>query len=59
MNLRLLLGPGMAFNPDNQVWGLETFGNGYAVWVRKSKKADTKAKVAGPKDPFPVPGGNP
>jgi alpha-amylase len=49
------IGPGTGFSPDSAVWDLETYGNGYAVWVRKSKKAETKAAVDKPKDAFPVP----
>ena len=51
------IGPGLEFNPDGNIWGLETSGNGYAVWVRKSKKAETKDKVDSPKPPHPIPGG--
>lgn len=49
------LGPGREFQPDQDVWGLETSGEGYAVWVRKSKKNETKESVDRAKDPFPVP----
>ncbi len=51
------IGPGLGFKPDEAEWGLETSGEGYAVWVRKSKKAETKAKVDSPKPPFEIPGG--
>jgi hypothetical protein len=50
------IGPGTAFNPDGTVWGLETFGDGYAVWVRTTKKAETSALVEKAKDPLPLPG---
>jgi alpha-amylase len=49
------IGHGLAFNPDPAVWELETFGNGYAVWVRKTKKAETQERVDEPKDPLPSP----
>jgi alpha-amylase len=52
------IGPGLDFAPDANVWGLETSGNGYAVWVRKSKKAETKDTVDQPKQAFPIPGTN-
>ncbi|RYX81246.1 alpha-amylase [bacterium] len=29
------IGQGLEFNPDSRVWKLETWGDGYAVWVRK------------------------
>jgi alpha-amylase len=48
------IGYGLGFKPDENVWGLETSGEGYAVWVRKTKKSETQAKVDGPKPPFPV-----
>ena len=50
------IGRGFAFDVDRNVWGLETSGDGYAVWVRKSKKAETQAAVDGPKASLPVPG---
>jgi alpha-amylase len=49
------IGPGLGFKPDEAEWGLETSGEGYAVWVRKTKIAETKAKVDSPKPPFDVP----
>jgi hypothetical protein len=49
------IGPGLAFRPDEATWGLETSGEGYAVWVRKSKKAATQVDVDQPKEPFPIP----
>lgn len=49
------IGNGLAFNPDSNVWGFETSGPGYAVWVRKSKKQETKDKVDQAKPPFPLP----
>lgn len=49
------IGRGFAFNVDPEVWGLETFGDGYAVWVRKTKKAETQALIDGPKQPLPPP----
>jgi alpha-amylase len=52
------IGPGFDFNPDPSIWGLETSGNGYAVWVRKSKKAETKDTVDQPKPALPIPGTN-
>ncbi len=50
------IGPGLEFKPDENVWGLETSGTGYAVWVRKSKKAETKADVESSKSPLRMPG---
>ena len=49
------IGYGLDFNPDGSVWGLETSGNGYAVWVRKSMKEHTKDTVDQPKPPLPIP----
>jgi alpha-amylase len=49
------IGHGTTFNPGGDIWGLETSGNGYAVWVRKAKKTETQQRVDGPKQPFPVP----
>jgi alpha-amylase len=49
------IGPGFGFNPDPELWHLETSGDGYAVWVRKSKKAETQATVDAPKPALPVP----
>lgn len=49
------IGRGFAFNVDTTVWGLETSGEGYAVWVRKTKKEETKAKVDAAKPPFELP----
>jgi hypothetical protein len=42
--------------PDSNRRQLETSGEGYAVWVRKSKKAETKAAVDAPKPPLTAPG---
>ena len=50
------IGPSTDFQPDAAVWDLETSGDGYAVWVRKTKKAQTKSAVDKAKDGFPVPG---
>jgi alpha-amylase len=50
------IGPGFGFNPDSSVWGLETYGPDYAVWVRKSKKAETKDAVDAPLPAFAIPG---
>jgi alpha-amylase len=50
------IGYGFGFKPDEDAWGLETSGDGYAVWIRKSKKSETKAKVDSPKPPFEIPG---
>ncbi len=49
------IGPGLDFKPDESLWDLETSGTGYAVWVRKSKKAETKADVDRPKSPLTIP----
>ncbi len=49
------IGPGTSFNPDSSVWGLETSGQGYAVWVRTAKKMEMKDKVDGPATPLPLP----
>ncbi|RYX81247.1 hypothetical protein EON83_25005 [bacterium] len=32
------------YKPDGRVWNLETSGDGYAVWVRKTKKHYSKKK---------------
>ncbi len=48
------IGPGFDFRPDDE-WGLVASGDGYAVWVRKSKKGATKGAVDAPKEPFPIP----
>ena len=42
------IGPGFEFRPDEALWHLEASGDGYAVWVLKSKLAETKAKVDAP-----------
>ena len=49
------IGPGFGFNPDSSVWELETCGQDYAVWVRKSKKMEMKDKVDGPMPAFEIP----
>jgi alpha-amylase len=49
------IGPGTTFQPDANEWGLETSGNGYAVWVRKTKKQATQATIDADKQPLPVP----
>jgi len=49
------IGPGTDFNPDGAVWNLETFGDGYAVWVRKTKKASVKGAVDKSKAAIPMP----
>jgi alpha-amylase len=49
------IGDGLDFKPDENLWKLETSGKGYAVWVLKSKKAETQAKVDSPKPPLDVP----
>lgn len=49
------IGYGFGFKPDENIWGLETFGNGYAVWVRKSKKDTTKNTVEASKPALPIP----
>ncbi|MBN1912687.1 MAG: hypothetical protein JW818_23395 [Pirellulales bacterium] len=46
------IGYGLGFQPDQDVWALETSGEGYAVWVRKTKKAQTQTKVDAPKAPI-------
>jgi len=51
------IGHGFGFNPDGNIWGLETYGQGYAVWVRKSKKAETQAAVDAPMPSLPPPPG--
>jgi alpha-amylase len=51
------IGYGFGFNPDGDIWGLETYGQGYAVWVRKSKKAETQAQVDAPLPGLPIPPG--
>jgi alpha-amylase len=51
------IGPGLDFKPDKNVWALETSGDGYAVWVRNTKKSQTQAKVDSPKPPFETPSG--
>jgi len=48
------IGPGLEFKPDEDEWALETSGEGYAVWVRKSKKAETKDAVDADKEPIPA-----
>lgn len=50
------IGPGFGFNVDANLWGLETSGNGYAVWIRKSKKEETRQAVDAEQTPFPIPG---
>lgn len=50
------IGPGVSFNPDSSVWELETSGQGYAVWVRTSKKLQMRAKVDAPLAALPIPG---
>lgn len=50
------IGPGLSFEPDLSEWGLETSGHGYAVWVRKSKKAATQAAVDAPNPAIDPPG---
>ena len=49
------IGYGWGFSPDQEVWGLETSGHGYAVWVRKSKKELTKEEVDKPTPGFEIP----
>jgi alpha-amylase len=49
------IGPGIDFNPDAAEWAQETSGEGYAVWVRKTKKAHTQATVDAAKQPLPLP----
>lgn len=49
------IGPGSTFQPDESAWGLETSGESYAVWVRKSKKAETQGSVDASKEPLPIP----
>jgi alpha-amylase len=49
------IGPGLAFKPDQAIWGLEASGNDYAVWVRKSKKQQVKDRVNQPRSPLPLP----
>lgn len=49
------IGYGFGFNPDNSVWELETYGQGYAVWVSKSKKLEMKDKVDTPMPAFEIP----
>jgi alpha-amylase len=49
------IGNGLDFKPDENLWGLETSGEGYAVWIRKTKKDETKAKVDATKPPFEIP----
>jgi len=46
------IGLDLGFQPDLSVWEQETFGDGYSVWVRKSKKAETQAKVDATKPGF-------
>lgn len=46
------IGPSTTFHPAASEWDLETSGDGYAVWVRKSKKNETKAAVDGSKPPI-------
>ncbi len=43
------IGPGLNFKPQQSIWALETSGDDYAVWVRKSKKQEVKDKVDAPK----------
>jgi alpha-amylase len=50
------IGPGFGFTPDANEWNLETSGDGYAVWVRKSKKAATQATVDADKPSLPAAG---
>ncbi|MBN1345509.1 MAG: alpha-amylase [Phycisphaerae bacterium] len=49
------IGPGLEFKPDEAVWELETFGDDYAVWVRRARKAETKPVVDKAKEPLPAP----
>jgi alpha-amylase len=49
------IGPGFGFRPDEADWALETSGEGYAVWVRKSKKALTQQAIDQPHPPLPIP----
>lgn len=55
--LTVKIGPGTQFSPDGEIWGLETSGDGYAVWVRKSKKAGTREAVDAPQPFLPLPDG--
>ena len=50
------IGDGLDFKPDENLWGLETSGKGYAVWVLKAKKEETKGKIDAAKRPFEPPG---
>jgi alpha-amylase len=49
------IGYGWGFSPDENEWGLETYGQGYAVWVRKTKKEEMKNAVDQPKPAFAIP----
>lgn len=48
------IGPAF-WQPDVSQFELETSGKDYAVWVRRSMKAFTKAKVDAPRQPLPSP----
>jgi len=49
------IGYGFGFNPDPPIWELEAHGQGYAVWIRRTKKLETKQAVDSPKPPFEKP----
>ena len=49
------IGPGFGFNPDGNIWELETCGQGYAIWVRRSKKMEMTDKVDGPMPALEIP----
>lgn len=49
------IGYGTDFSPDENIWGLETSGNGYAVWVRKSQKHSMQEKVDSLKPGLEIP----
>jgi len=49
------IGPGFGFNPDGNIWELETCGQGYAIWVKRSKKMEMKDKVDRPMPALEIP----